>query len=151
MSLETSHEPIHDEFEDELVPVAVSVAERALALQAIAAYFNKANMTAGSKTQTAEGSDFQRRYKKDAPVVQKGAEKKTRKRIIGFREAIRILSASEAREANGEDEDDVRLWEVTVQRDVNQALGGVGRRAVARRARAVNEASQYVDPNQKHL
>lgn len=145
MSLEVSEMPREDvaeghEVEEKGPPLAVDIGKRVLALQAIEAYFNKRNMTLGARTQLREGTRYTNQYGKQRDSVHTGAEKTLSELFIEFKEAIRTLTGSDIMAQKGFDQADIDLWETSIKREVNEGLGGVGPKAVARRAQAVEEA-----------
>jgi hypothetical protein len=125
--------------------MAISLAERALALADIMEYLNKANSTNGSKTQAAnKDSDFSKRYADRTAKVQKGAEKNTAELLGGFRRGIQTLAATDVMEAHGYDPADIDRANTQVQAGINREFG-VGRADAHKRAAAVKRAEQYPD------
>ena len=136
------------------VPIAVGLAERAIALAGIMEYLNKANQTAGSKkVQEAGGGRFRQSYGIAASEVQQGAER-NRDMLLGkFHDGLHVLSATGALEANGYDEDEIETERMKMQIAINREFG-VGRarapkrNAVARKAikSAEKITGQKVEP-----
>jgi hypothetical protein len=136
------------------VPIAVGLAERAIALAGIMEYLNKANQTAGSrKVQETGGGRFRQRYGATSGEVQKGAEQ-NRDMLLGkFREGLRTLSAVDALRANGYDEEDAETQRMAMQIEVNREFG-VGKANAAKRNAIVKKAvksaeiitAQKIDP-----
>lgn len=138
-------EPIAEqETEPELAPIAVELGERAVALENIMAYLNKANQVKGSRAQLENGGGrMTQRYGSNAPEVQRGAERNRDELLAGFRAGIATLAASEALRASGYDNDDVDLEERAVQAAINRRFG-VGQTDSGDRAKAVREAKRVL-------
>jgi len=138
-------------------PIAVNLADRALALADITAFYSKDNQTRGSKTQMhVPESSFSTRYKDQAPAVQEGAEGNRATLLRKFRTAIDTLNATGAMSAyqrqdgdpeihpdgNGYiHESDIEISRVTLQHDMREELAGVGSESVSKRKRLVRRAT----------
>jgi hypothetical protein len=123
-----------------VAPIAVDLAERAMALAGIMKYLNKANQTAGSrKVQETGGGRFRQSYGAASAEVQKGAEQ-NRDMLLGkFRQGLRTLSAVEALRANGYDEEDVETQRMKMQIEINKEFG-VGKANAAKRNTVAKKA-----------
>jgi hypothetical protein len=124
------------------VPVAVRLDDRAVALEGIMTYLNKANQVRGGRKQMAAGGGkLRERYGLHAIDVQRGAER-SRDELIGlFRSGISTLIAEEALRAGGMDEADIEIERVSLQAALNRQFG-VGRARAEDRARVVRQAKK---------
>lgn len=131
---------VEERADSEHVPIlAVSLADRALALEDIMKFYNKRNMTRGSKQQLEiPASDFRRRY--DSPeAVQHGAERNTDKLRAGFVRGIRTLAAVDTMQEMGVHDADIDLVYRSVQSELNRNFLD-GNATAADRARALKRA-----------
>lgn len=125
------------------IPIAVDLGERAVALEAIMAYLNKANQVRGSRVQLDNGGGkLKKQYGEEhARVVQHGAQQNRDQLIAGFREGISTLAAEDALRASGMDEADVEVQVLSLQAAINRRFG-VGNANAAERAKAVSQAKK---------
>lgn len=127
------------------VPIAVNLGERALALDGIMTYLNKASQVRGSATVLGHGGGkFSERYGRRAGEVQRGAERNRDELLASFRQGIRVLIAEDALRANGMDEGDIDLERVTMQSGLNREFG-VGKADAKKRAVVVRAAKKAGD------
>lgn len=124
------------------IPLAVSLADRALALESMMTFLSKNNMTKGSRSQVTDTqSDFSQRYRERADDIQAGAERKRHELFAGFVRGIQVLNASEAKHRLGHDPEEVRLEEIALKKSINDEFLSPGmsrerKAAVARAKRA---------------
>lgn len=140
---------IEDQADSELEPIlAVSLADRALALRDIMAYYNKRNMTRGSLQQLAiPDSGFRRRYE-SPETVQHGAERNTNKLLEGFHRGIATLTAVDAMQGAGVHDSEVDQLYRSVQSELNaQFLDGNA--DATKRHKAVQRAQKVARRTQK--
>lgn len=124
------------------IPIAVDLGERALALEAIMAYLNKANRVRGSRAQLENGrGELKKRYGRHAEAIQQGAEKTRDQLHQESRRGISTLIAEDALRANGMDEADIEVQRISLQAAINRRFG-VGRAFAADRAKAVHRAKK---------
>jgi|GEM_PF-1315806 len=125
--------------------VAVSLTDRAVALEAIMKFYNKRNMTRGSERQVAnDGSSFRARYK-NPESVQLGAEHNTRKLFAAFIKGIDTLAAVEQHRAAGMTEESISLERVIVKRELNEEFLDSNADGI-KRARALKRAQEAAKP-----
>ncbi len=127
--------------------IAVSLADRALALEWIMDYFNKANRANGlshaAVTQPA-AADIEQRYGDATPDVVSGASQKVLDRRQLFTRHLETLVGAAALRQSGMDEDEVRLKVTTLQSELNQQFG-VGNAYAKDRYRAVRTVRKSTD------
>jgi len=128
------------------VPIAVGIAERAISLAGIMEYLNQSSKVAGMEKQANNPkSAFCRRYGADAAAVLKGAKEKRDALSGKFHDGIRTISAVDALEANGYDEDKVEGLRMRMQVDINREFAGNNATAAVRNTlakRAVRSAEK---------
>ena len=122
----------------------VSLEDRATALGVIMGYYNKRNMTRGSKKQLViPGSDFTTRYEYPGEV-QRGAERKTQELYQGYIKAIDTLAGVESMLAAGEHWSDVEVNWIKTKKEINDEF--LDKNATPReRKAAVNQAKRTAD------
>lgn len=103
----------------------VSVDDRALALEAIMAYLNKANQTNGSKTHLEHGGQQMRQRYGEPWVhdVQQGAEVNRDHLRPGFIRGIEVLAGTDQLRSMGVDEASIEVERMRVQVDINNHFG----------------------------
>lgn len=122
-------------------PIAVSLVDRAQALEDIMAFYNKRNMTRGSEKQLKiPDSDFRKRYE-DPEAVQQGAVNNTEKLKYGFVRGVSILAAVDAMRANGIHESDVEVAYISAKVPLNEQFLD-WRATAAKRDKVVKLAKQ---------
>jgi hypothetical protein len=124
------------------MPIAVPLDDRAVALEGIMTYLNKANQVHGGRKQLAAGGGkLRERYGPHAVDVQRRAER-NRDELLGlFRSGISVLIAEDALRASGMDEADIDLERITLQAALNREFG-VGHANADDRARVVSRAKK---------
>jgi hypothetical protein len=132
--------PPQSERED-IMPVAVGLGERAMALEAIMVYYNQANKVNGmAQVVGNHQSGFYRRYGKQSGEVYQAAVEERNRLHQGFQESIAVLAATDVLRSHGEDEADVDITYRTVQAELNKKFG-VGSTAKSRdRKKVVKDA-----------
>lgn len=124
--------------------IAVSLIDRAVALEAIMKFYNKRNMTRGSEQQAAiDGSAFRARYK-NPESVQRGAERNTRMLFQAFMKGIDTLAAVDQHRAAGMSEDDITLEKVFMKRELNEEFLD-GNADANKRAHALKQAKKAAE------
>jgi hypothetical protein len=119
------------------IPVAVGIAERAISLAGIMEYLNESSKVRGMEKQANNpNSAFRRRYGIGAAAVLKGAKEKRDALSSKFHDGIRTISAVDALEANGHDEDEVYRLRMRMQADINAEFAGNNATATVRNALA---------------
>lgn len=125
--------------------VFVDIEERALAIEAIVRYLNKASQVRGSKNYIDNGgASMKERYGSSLPNVQRGAEGNRDKLLGGFLQGISVLAATDRMRTAGYDEDIIEDERMAVQMAVNKHIG-VGQTGASRRNRIKKNARQLAD------
>lgn len=109
--------------EPELPPIVVSLADRALALTDIMAYFNKANQLQGYvKHKTGQGIRNGRPVT-DSAALERNVRGSLRRMRPKFDEGLATLVAADALRAHGYDEAAIDLAQRAMQAQLNRAYG----------------------------
>lgn len=123
-------------------PIAVDLGARAMALEGIMAYLNRANQVRGGRIQLQHGGGkLKKQYGEHAHVVQQGAERSRDELRDLFRQGISTLIAEDALRANGMDEADIEIEHISLQAALNRHFGA-GRAYAADRANVVARAKR---------
>lgn len=123
----------------------VNIEDRAIALEGIMAYLNRANRVSGGIRHTESGgTEMVRRYGDQVDEVIKGSERKRDELIGRFRAGISTLAATDALRANGIDDSQIELHRLAIQADINRTYG-VGKAYADDRNRLVKKARRLAD------
>jgi uncharacterized membrane protein YccC len=128
-------------YEAPAVPIAVRLDARAVALEGIMAYLNKASQVRGSSKQLHGNGKLRLQYGQHAAEVQKGAERSRDELLAVFNEGMRTLVAEEALRANGVDEADIEVERISLQANLNRQFG-IGHANAGERAKVVRKAKR---------
>ena len=124
------------------VPIAVDLGARAVALEGIMAYLNKANQVRGGRIQLRHGGGkLKKQYGEHAHAVQQGAERSRDELRELFHQGIGTLIAEDALRANGMDEADIEVEHISLQAALNRRFGP-GRAYATERAKVVAQAKR---------
>lgn len=141
LELENTSQELEAAQPDE-IPIAVNLGDRALALEAIMAYYNQASRVGGmaSVINNSRSSFYSRYGEKREDVYQRA---KARQSLLheGFQTGIATLGATGALAANEYDEADIDLEYRRVQSQLNRELG-VGSGATAKDRKKIVEAAK---------
>lgn len=106
--------------------ISVKLADRALALESIMSYFNRANRANGlsyaADTMPA-AEDIWNRYGNRTPAVVSGATAKVHSQRSTFDRNLDVLAAADALRAAGKSEEYIRLRKIKIQSDLNKDFG----------------------------
>lgn len=124
---------------------AISLEDRALALEGIMSYLNKANQVNGGRIQLDNGGGRLREaYEDHAQDVQTGAEVNRDRLRPSFSQGIMMLAGVEQMRALGFDEDVIERERMRMQIEMNRKLG-VGNAYAPARHKVAKTARQTAD------
>lgn len=123
----------------------VDIQARAIALEGITEYLNKANEVYGGKIYTATGgTNMRRRYGEDLDQVLAGAEQNRDNLLPKFRSGIETLTATDALRAYGFDDQRTEKFRSAMENHIERELG-VGRADASKRNRVARNARKLAN------